>query len=49
MEASAERPQLPSRRQDLTAIDGAMALLVILLLVQMWLLTPGLQQFLAGH
>jgi hypothetical protein len=33
----------------LTAIDGAIALIAILLIVQMWLLTATLEGFLAGH
>ena len=40
---------VPSPRSGLTAIDGAMALVVILLIVQMWLLTATLEAFLAGH
>lgn len=38
-----------SQRRGLTAIDGALALIVVLLLVQMWLLTATLESFLAGH
>lgn len=38
----------PSQKEGLTAIDGAMALIVILLLVQIWLLTATLENFLAG-
>ena len=37
------------QRGGLTAIDGAMSLVVILLIVQMWLLTSALEAFLAGH
>jgi len=37
------------QRSGLTAIDGAMSLVVILLIVQMWLLTAALESFLAGH
>jgi len=37
-----------SRRRGLTAIDGAIALIAILLIVQMWLLTATLNQYLAG-
>jgi hypothetical protein len=33
----------------LTAIDGAIALIAVLLVVQMWLLTATLESFLAGH
>jgi hypothetical protein len=37
------------RRGGLTAIDGAIALIAILLVVQMWLLTATLEAYLAGH
>lgn len=37
------------QRRGLVAIDGAMALIVILLVVQMWLLTATLETYLAGH
>ena len=36
-------------RRGLTAIDGALALIVIILIVQMWLLTATLESFLAGR
>ncbi len=36
------------RRRNLTAINAAMALIVILLLVQMWLLSAALEAFLEG-
>lgn len=40
----------PSKqRRGLVAIDGAMALIVILLIVQIWLLSATLESFLAGH
>jgi hypothetical protein len=39
------RPQT----RGLTAIDGAMALIVILLIVQVWLLSATLETYLAGH
>ena len=40
----------PSRqRRGLVAIDSAMALIVILLIVQIWLLSATLETFLAGH
>ena len=39
----------PPARRSLTAIDGALALIAILLIVQMWLLTATLESFLAGH
>ena len=35
--------------RGLTAIDGAMALIVVLLIVQIWLLSATLESFLAGH
>jgi len=37
------------QRRGLVAIDGAMALIVILLIVQVWLLSATLEAFLAGH
>lgn len=37
------------RRRALTAMDGAIALLVVLLIVQMWVLTAALEALLAGH
>jgi hypothetical protein len=42
---SANRPQ----KQGLTAIDGAMVLIVILLIVQIWLLSATLESYLDGH
>ena len=40
----------PSKqRRGLVTIDGAMALIVILLVVQIWLLSATLETFLAGH
>ena len=38
-----------NRKGGITAIDGAMALIALLLIVQMWLLTATLEAFLAGH
>jgi len=38
-----------TRRGGLTAIDGAVAIIAILLIVQMWLLTATLESHLAGH
>ncbi len=38
----------PSRGRGLTAIDGAIALIAVLLIVQIWLLSATLNQFLAG-
>jgi hypothetical protein len=37
------------QRRGLVAIDGAMALIVILLIIQIWLLSATLETFLAGH
>lgn len=45
MEAQSE----PTRKHGLTAIDGALALIALLLIVQMWLLTATLESYLAGH
>jgi hypothetical protein len=39
----------PHQHRGLTAIDGAMALIVILLIVQIWLLSATLESYLAGH
>jgi hypothetical protein len=38
-----------AQRHGLTAIDGAMVLIVILLIVQIWLLSATLESYLAGH
>ena len=35
--------------RGLTALDGAISLITILLIVQMWLLTATLEAYLAGH
>lgn len=35
--------------RGLVAIDGALALIAVLLIVQMWLLTAALESHLAGH
>ncbi len=37
-----------ARRKGLTAMDGAMALVIVLLIVQMWLLAATLEAFLGG-
>jgi hypothetical protein len=37
------------RKRGLTAIDGALTLIALLLVVQMWLLTATLESYLAGH
>lgn len=44
-----EPDRFPPERRGLTAIDGALALIAILLIVQMWLLTATLESYLAGH
>ena len=41
--------QSSSPRRGLVAIDGALALIVVLLIVQIWLLSAALEAFLAGH
>ena len=37
------------RRRRRAAIDAAMAFVILLLIVQMWLLTATLESYLAGH
>jgi hypothetical protein len=39
----------PPQSRGLTAIDGAMALIILLLIVQIWLLSATLESYLAGH
>ena len=39
----------PAQGRGLIAIDGALSLIAVLLIVQMWLLTAALESFLAGH
>lgn len=39
----------PKQAGGLTAIDGAMVLIVVLLIVQIWLLSATLESYLAGH
>lgn len=39
----------PNQHRGLTAIDAAMVLIVVLLIVQIWLLTATLESYLAGH
>jgi hypothetical protein len=36
-------------QRGLTALDGAVALIVVLVIVQMWLLSATLEAYLAGH
>jgi hypothetical protein len=38
-----------NRHRGITAIDGAISIITILLVVQMWLLTATLEALLAGH
>ena len=42
-------PEPTKQRRGLVAIDGALALIVILLIVQIWLLSATLEALLAGH
>jgi len=39
----------PRQTRSLTAIDGAMVLIVVLLIVQIWLLSATLESYLAGY
>jgi hypothetical protein len=39
----------PPQKSGLTAIDGAMVLIIVLLIVQIWLLSATLESYLAGH
>jgi len=41
--------KLPAQARGLNAITGAMSLVVILLIVQMWLLAATLDSYLAGR
>jgi len=40
---------LPPPSRGLTAISGAMSLIAVLLIVQIWLLSSALESFLAGN
>lgn len=42
-------PRFQLQARGLTAMDGAMALMVVLLIVQMWLLVATLESFLSGR
>jgi hypothetical protein len=44
-----KQPAPLGQKKGLTAIDGAMALIVVLLLVQIWLVMATLETYLAGH
>jgi hypothetical protein len=39
---------LPPRSRGLTAVSGAMALIAVLVMVQIWLLSAALESYLAG-
>jgi hypothetical protein len=39
----------PDRKRRLVAIDGVLALMAVVLMVQMWLLTATLEAYLRGH
>lgn len=41
--------ELPPQNRGLTAIVGAMSLIAILLMVQIWLLSAALESFLKGN
>ena len=45
----AANTDLPPETRGLTAIAGAMSLIAVLLIVQIWLLSAALQSFLAGN
>jgi hypothetical protein len=42
-------PSNPARRRRGVAIDAAMVMIILVLMVQMWLLTATLESYLAGH
>ncbi len=46
---SAEPTAQVEEKRRLTAINGALSLIAVLLIVQIWLLVAALEQFLAGH
>lgn len=39
----------PARKRRRVAIDAAMIMVILVLMVQMWLLTATLESYLAGH
>ena len=41
--------EIPPRTHGLNAITGAMSLIAVLLMVQIWLLSATLDSYLAGH
>ena len=44
-----KQPASRAQKKGVTAIDGAMALIVVLHLVQIWLVIATLETYLAGH
>ena len=44
-----DRAKIPARSRGLNAITGAMSLIVVLLIVQIWLLSATLDSYLAGR
>ena len=44
-----KQPPSHAQKKGLTAIDAAMALIVVLLVVQIWLVIATLETYLAGH
>ena len=46
---SLKPPDVPLQGRGLTAMDGVITLIIILLIVQIWLLSATLSAFLAGH
>jgi predicted Co/Zn/Cd cation transporter (cation efflux family) len=44
-----EPEKLPPQTRGLTAMTGAMALIIVLLIVQMWVLSATLEAYLAGR
>lgn len=49
MRSAAPWQRLPEQRRGLTAINAISALIVVLLIVQIWLLSATLDAYLAGH
>ena len=47
--AMPEREELPALAHGLTAVSGAMALIAVLVMVQIWLLSAALESYLAGE
>lgn len=47
--SSYDPAKLPPKSRGLNAISGAMSLIVVLLMVQIWLLTATLDSYLAGR